>query len=265
MEIPRLKEYFDSLPTLGTIFNKARPARQSSNRALKLDEDIMLEVFMYLTPEDIENAQISGATDMEAPNILWRRKVKLDFPWLWDLPNCNIELDWLRIYKDIVRFSQGKAIDIIHGLANRRRIWNVCNQLTGDNAEDIVQNSFSTGMPLVRAPASKAFTPLTAYFISSWRTLYYENKQLTVHFNGNGYLCGVSLVVNSEKEKRRLFGLEGDTEHGGKQYNLHISSSNWIDGFELNLSKLDISDKASKSGITGVKVVIVAFTKGKPY
>jgi hypothetical protein len=56
------------------------------------------------------------------------------------------------------RFSQGKAHDMILGLANRRRIWNVCSQLVdlylenirisstgefaGDDAEDIIQHNF---------------------------------------------------------------------------------------------------------------------------
>lgn len=113
----------------------------------------------------------------------------------------------------------------------------------------------------MRAPASKVFIPLTTYFTNSWRTLYHADKQLTVHFNDCGYLCGVSVVVNSEREQRCSFGLEADTEHDCKQYGLHIPSSDWIDGVELNISKLDISSKASKSGITGIQVIIVAFSK----
>jgi len=105
---------------------------------------------------------------------------------------------------------------MILGLANRRRIWNVCSQLVdqhlekmrlpsteelmGDDAEEIIQHSFSIGMLLVRCPASKAITSLTTYFISSWRTMYHKDKQITVHFNDCGYLCGVSLLVNSERE-----------------------------------------------------------------
>jgi hypothetical protein len=51
-------------------------------------------------------------------------------------------------------------------------------ELTGDDAEDIREHSFSTGMPLVKAPSSNVFTPLTNYFISSWRTLYPEYRSI---------------------------------------------------------------------------------------
>lgn len=154
MEISRLKEYFDDLPTLDNTSNKPRPTTKTSSGALNLDEDIILEIFLYLTSEDIENARIAGATDVEFPNIFCRRKIRLDFPWLWDLPNCNVECDWLRVYNTILRFSQVKADDMIFGLANRRCICNVCSQLvdlylenirlsptedfTGDDAEDII-------------------------------------------------------------------------------------------------------------------------------
>ena len=105
MEIPRLKEYFDALPTLCEASKKPRPVKKTSGGALKLGEDIVLEVFLYLSSEDIENVQIAGATEVEAPNSFWRRKIRIDFPWLWDFPNSNVERDWLRIYNDVVRFS----------------------------------------------------------------------------------------------------------------------------------------------------------------
>lgn len=58
MEIPRLKGYFDDLPTLGGASKKPRPVKKISGGALKLDEDIVLEVFLYLSSEDIENVQL---------------------------------------------------------------------------------------------------------------------------------------------------------------------------------------------------------------
>jgi hypothetical protein len=47
---------------LRKAFNKPHPAKTTSNGVMKLDEDITLEVFLYQTTEDIENAQIAGAT-----------------------------------------------------------------------------------------------------------------------------------------------------------------------------------------------------------
>jgi len=237
----------------------------------RLDEDVILEIFWYLTAEDFKNTQAAGANHVHIPNSFWRRKIGVDFEWMWDFPDANRELNWLRIYNDIMRFSQGNADDIILGIANRRRIWNVCSQLAElylererqysreklveDVAKEIIQNSFSTGMALVRAPASKTFTSMTVYFVESLKSLDSEDKTLVAHFNDCGYLSGISLALSSDRKSRRLLGFEADTQRGGKQFKTRIFSFDWITGFELNIEKIDFSQRPNKAAITGIKVL----------
>jgi hypothetical protein len=240
-----------------------------SSSGLKLDEDIILDIFLYLTPQEIDNARIAGVANVDIPNIFWRRKIRIDFPWVWNLPDANAEGDWHRIYNDLVRFSQGELKGMILGLANRRRIWNVCSQLAdlylerirlssteyviGSDEEEIVQNSFCVRMQLVRAPASRTFTPMTSYFIDSWKGLNSDEKAVTVFMNDYGYISGISLGMSSDVRPPRLFGVETDVQYG-KYHRERIFSSDWITGFELNIERIDFSRQPCMSAITGVKV-----------
>lgn len=71
------------------------------------------------------------------PGEFWKNRLRSEMPWLWEIHDIDvfqsqeIEDSTSRLLLDIQKKSQytSKNDDYIFGLANRRRIWGVCEQI----------------------------------------------------------------------------------------------------------------------------------------
>ena len=107
----------------------------------------------------------------------WKRRIKADMPWMWDLPldqalPCT-ETDWQQVYSDLDRRNTYRASDAVLGLVNRRRIWKVCPQLAVMYAGEVNAPMRSPSIPKVSLEAYKSIVFLL--------TLRWSSRPLRMH------------------------------------------------------------------------------------
>ena len=138
VDVPELREYYENLPQLveSSTIDIQEPLQENSSRCRSdpfdmLPCEMLLEVFSYLTIDSIDAIQsVSHAGGSSLSNETWRRRIKSDMPWLWDLFEdeahgrtvCKTAVDWEKVYMFFERCSRFEACDYICGLINRRRI-----------------------------------------------------------------------------------------------------------------------------------------------
>ena len=84
-----------------------------------LSTEVTSMVIAYLSSKDIANLRLVTRVVQQLPNILFRRLLLEDMPWMWELEAMPVRMfDWYRLYC-IVKFGW---IDL-KGLRNRKRVW----------------------------------------------------------------------------------------------------------------------------------------------
>ena len=290
-ENAKVVEYFEALrkdKTTAAVSASPKPfvvPSYSKSIFTKLADEIFLEILLLLPYQDVQNFVLSGLTPIKLAQAqgYWKRKISIDLPFLWDLPDLDGRRDFFKIYHELRRqcFATTPPVDedeagnshvkgprdktLILGLANRRRVWNTCSQIAeayvekqkdqpGSDereriSEDITKNSLSLHMPLVASPVSNDFRSCSAYFLSFWEDLDKEHA-LTFHFDDDRRLCCLEVETARMKGSRLL----GERPRNGSSLNFQISAGCWITGVELNIGNCYTLDKDAKIGITGVEV-----------
>lgn len=84
-----------------------------------LSTEVTSMVVEYLPSKDIANLRLATRAVQQLPNILFRRLLLEDMPWMWELEAMPVgTFDWHRLYC-IVKFGWIG----LKGLKNRKRIW----------------------------------------------------------------------------------------------------------------------------------------------
>jgi hypothetical protein len=266
-----------SLPTaLASPFNSLTP-------------EILHEILLCLPYPDLQNFTLSGLsnTPLRRVQSFWKRKVLIDMPWLWDLPSPEGERDWYLIYQELRRqcfattasedlgdeTSGSNVLDrrdtsLILGLANRRRIWTACAQLTelylqevkrrNGEVGEIEKESIASPTMLVGHPVDKAALSLKTCFVRSWKDIEMENEFIA-YFGGDGRLVGVEIVM-AERNGGEIFGSTSD-----KLESVIIPKDTWISRFELVLSGTQSLDAKAEVGICGMVVSPAITPYGWPF
>jgi hypothetical protein len=111
----------------------------------KLSNELVLQVAKYLDIKDLLPLRQASmiAREVTSDNSFWKRRVQKDMAWLWipsDLfddakPHTKGDetppIDWMKVYLlfDSATARPYAMSGVYMGLANRRRIWNACEQL----------------------------------------------------------------------------------------------------------------------------------------
>jgi len=111
----------------------------------KLSNELVLQVARYLGIRDLLHLRQASmiAREVTSDNSFWKRRVQKDMAWLWiprDLfddakshaeGDETLAIDWMKMYLlfDSVTAHPYAMSGVYMGLANRRRIWNACEQL----------------------------------------------------------------------------------------------------------------------------------------
>ena len=275
----------------GPMESSKRSLRKSENPFTRLAKEITCEILLHLPYQDVRNFILSGASNLKLSQLqsFWKRKILIDMPWLWELPNLEGRQDWRKLYHELRRQSIASTHPMVSqestyagaasvasprdptlvlGLANRRRVWNACSQLAQlymeqrrekgldskpqevEISQDIVRNSVSLAMPLVASPVSKDFRSISSYFLSSWNDLEI-GITLKFHFRDDGRLCGIESSCLGRAGDARLFGTRPEP---GESVTINIPSGTWLAGWELNICNTNDIRSEAKTGITGIRV-----------
>ena len=123
---------------LGTQKTTADPFQQLSN-------EVIHHVADYLVAKDLFSLRQASMVVREATsgNSFWMPRIQNDLAWLW-IPHDLLrgagyrtegkdkpQIDWMKVYLlfDSVTAQPYGMSGVYMGLANRRRIWNACEQL----------------------------------------------------------------------------------------------------------------------------------------
>lgn len=106
---------------LTTVFNRAAKNLGDSNADpfQKLSMEIISMVLEYLSSKDIANLRLATRAVQQLPDILFRRLLLEDMPWMWeaeDLPRGRVH--WHKLYCTVKFGWVG-----LKGIRNRVRIW----------------------------------------------------------------------------------------------------------------------------------------------
>lgn len=257
--LPRL------LPT--ELFQTSAPS-DSSHKVLSdplsvLPFDIVYNIFKHLPVDDtIRLIQASQHVhSLTRDHSFWRHMIKLHLtPWLWELGNLATHLDlhpafdykamflWL---EKVTRPKYGMEGPFI-GIANRRRIWNVCTQLApayqfkinrtaneepdDHEAQVLLDAAVSLHLPLTMYPQPKEPPTIHAQFIRSWHEIGNQPSDLETYWNGfTGALVGISVQFGNVE---RLFGSsEGSVKKGSP---IHIATDDWIKELVVHIGDVDM-------------------------
>lgn len=137
------------------------------------------------------------------------------------------------------------------GIANRRRIWQVCQQLTpqylekvtpddhaepeDEEAKALLKSAKCLHMPIVMYPQPREARTISKQFIRSWSEMH-----LTCNFetwwNETNSLTGIAVTFGTS---RRLFGVgEGTASSGHTSF--RIPPGDWIQEIRIFLSEVDM-------------------------
>lgn len=139
------------------------------------------------------------------------------------------------------------------GIANRRRIWNVCEQLapaynlkahrkTQDEPDDqeakaVLDAALSLHMPRVMYPQPKQSTTVFAQFIRSWNEVANQASDVETYFREeDGALVGISVTFS---DVERIFG----STEGKKGQSMHINAQDWIQEIIVDIRHIDMLNR----------------------
>ncbi|RAK72231.1 uncharacterized protein BO72DRAFT_472584 [Aspergillus fijiensis CBS 313.89] len=141
VKIPELDAHLGRITKYRGMSKKtaAKTGPQQQEIFSRLPIELRHELFRALPVGSILSLKAASAV-MHAtplPARVWRRKLACEVPWLWELADCDVfqsqEVEYRasELLLNIDRRSRYTAEndDYDFGLANRRRIWGVCEQI----------------------------------------------------------------------------------------------------------------------------------------
>ncbi|KAF2702894.1 hypothetical protein K504DRAFT_463925 [Pleomassaria siparia CBS 279.74] len=261
-----------------------------------LPYDILHDIFDLLSIESAKslmNASYHVFTSTRASNtVFWRHMLRSRVsPWFWELndfllestlpPTFNYQylFHWLN-KKTTPEFGMtGEFM----GIANRRRIWRVCQQLVpsykdrvapvkhkepdDEEAQSILDSAVSLHMPIVLYPQPKDLRTMSTQFIRSWSEIGHS-CDFDTYWNPSSILVGIAITFSSTQ---RVFG----STDGSAGQPLHIDAGDWIQSITAYMGHVNRHDEgqdrstyldatfcetAKDAGIEGLKVTL---TSGK--
>jgi hypothetical protein len=169
--------------------------------------------------------------------------------------------DWKGAFQWLNKITKGHfAMEgPMMAIANRRRIWNVCNQLaplyyeklnaepyeepSDAEAEAVMATAKSYHMAVTMFPVPTETRSITTQFIRSWSEIKYRACDFDTYWtNEYGNLIGISVDFGSGK---RVFG----STEGTRGQSLHIKADDWIKEIRLSFRQIpEQSAYARKKG-----------------
>lgn len=205
----------------------------------------------------------------------WHRRLQLDAPWLWEYRDDNKSAKgdlhtfynavMMQTCKPLEEAARGKRVS---GLANRRRIWHVCEQILHlyeridtvrgpqDKSSIFEEGVVCRYLPMVASRARPHFKSEAAFFFNNQSDVALA-KHLTLKWTVEGALYGICLKTKTGQVSFGDIDNPNDTESVMK-----FAPGDWIEKMVLNISVIYEQRKKKKSGeqrtrlfgVTGIAV-----------
>jgi hypothetical protein len=232
-----------------------------------LPYDTLLDIFDYLPDIDIASLMkasyhVNASTRSAA---FWKHMLRLQRqPWLYELD--SLALPEIFDYKGLFLWLASHTLPELGnhgplmGIANRRRIWNTCQDLVSmykdrlravssdpeinqesHEAKAILANSMCSHMPMTMYPQPEHPVDISAQFIRSWNEITHRSCDFETYWRSMSgsqssdslALVGVAVIFRGHK---RVFG----SDQGCKERRLHIKADEWIQEITVDVSAVDL-------------------------
>lgn len=128
------RSLIDSCPTVEVSLPSPSVGNGSSSGDpfIKLHNELLAHIMtdMHLVDVCRWKEASRAASRLTLPKSFWRIKLRQDMPWLYDFPEVKHDaVDWEVLYKSLHRAACSKAPQANTTLANRKRIWAICDDI----------------------------------------------------------------------------------------------------------------------------------------
>lgn len=205
----------------------------------------------------------------------WRAAIHSCMPWFWEIhiliKHGTVD-DETTDYKGLFLWLEKNTESRLGmegpflGVANRRRIWGVCEQyaplyssrvalnrrerLLGREAEEIWGNSKNLGLPVVAQPRPVAgLRTSTAQWVSNVIRDTHCGALLEAVWDEKRSLVGLAMTISGRQ--RQLFGKDGGPDWMTEK--VGIEKGSWIKGLLLHMPDMFLTEKLETS-IKGITV-----------
>ncbi|KAL1733372.1 hypothetical protein EV714DRAFT_234989, partial [Schizophyllum commune] len=261
IDIDQLKEYLNNLPTLKP--SDGRPNSEGNKFVSRMHDpfsvlppEIILAI-MYLIPrESFVPFLLASPTArrIDLSNSFFHARIAIDMPWAWELiegPHSRrTDIDWRAVYVHLRTESSAHRTNALPGLANRRRIWDVCGQAARIYErraeeekkaaeqvyvpEDIKARATCSHVPHVLSPVPTKAAALTVW-LPVTPNLMGKEKQIRLYWTAKGALSSIAFEFDSGAGREQvLFG----PGQGVRFDECAVEAGDWIDGFEFGIGRI---------------------------
>ncbi|KAL1748264.1 hypothetical protein HDZ31DRAFT_60459 [Schizophyllum fasciatum] len=253
VSIGQLDDYLKHLPTLEScdvVPSKRTAATPQGNDPFSaLPAELLTSILLFVSQESIIPFLLASpaARRLELTNSFFLSRIAVDMPWAWEIlqpPLCQrTDVDWRAVYTHLHCESGPNRTNALPGLANRRRIWDVCGQAAAiyqrraqeeERAasqvlvpESVKARAVCTHVLHVLSPTPSKAASLTVWLPVTQATIAGE-KTIKLYWTAQGVLSCVIIMIGGEQV---LFG----TAQGPNVDECAVAKGDWIDGFELGI------------------------------
>ncbi|KAL1684146.1 hypothetical protein EV122DRAFT_285891 [Schizophyllum commune] len=272
IDIHQLKEYLDHLPTIETSDSsppsEVTPFVSSAQDPLAVLPPELIYTILLLIPRQSSIPFLlasPAARRIQLTRSFFLARMAIDMPWLWELlpPAAShgsnpllerTDIDWRAVYTHLRIESSASRTNAIPGLANRRRIWDICNNQAAKTYERIAeeerkaevqvqvpkevrQRVVCTHVPHVLSPVPTKAVGLTVWLPLALgglgaTTAMGKEKRVKLYWTAKGILSSIAFEFDSGAgEEKVLFG----PGQGVRADECVIEAGDWIDGFEFSI------------------------------
>ncbi|KAJ4351210.1 uncharacterized protein N0V89_006549 [Didymosphaeria variabile] len=196
-----------------------------------LPYDVLYEIFTHLSFKDSTSLMQSSWHVFASTRhgSFWKQMLRLHLlPWFWEASAIvsgsstteGLDAKDLFLWIEAATRPRFGIEGPLMSIANRRRIWNVCQQLAPQYAEEvqpvgqaepddaeaqaILDRAKCFHMPVVVYPIPKEIRTVSTQFIRSWSEVSYRSSVLDTYWGPKGTLVGISITFSGTSP--RIFG-----------------------------------------------------------
>ncbi|VUC23465.1 unnamed protein product [Clonostachys rosea] len=280
VEVKGLRELYYNLPLRkGDSVSELKIYSTEGDTFARFPPDILLLIASHLKEVTALYTlrQASPAfANLELSNGFWRKRLKDDMPWLWDLPTPTFsqlhDVDWKKVYHRLDWGSRpyARKQNRIPGLCNRRRIW---TQLCPVFAEEYTQfaanvKAWGSTKPLALKDAFES-TPrqlgcpevggtraITENMIDFFGDLPSADISLVVDWAASQHLIDIHLLKDGHHNPTKGQRLTPDHTE-----TVHIPDDDWLTGLIFTSREEMVEGREEERYIFGLDIL---FAKRPP-
>ncbi|KAI1847957.1 hypothetical protein JX266_006070 [Neoarthrinium moseri] len=266
LSIPRLREYYTHLPERNDpslVPRGLSPRKTTGNAPLeRMPTELMLIIMSHLDIYSFNHLREASrqAAQIRLDNAFWKHRLFQDMPWLFDFPVDSQDgssldtVNWFRVYSDLYQASDSSSSRKIHALANRRRIWGLCEHIAmvyrarKSNIEngrrpEILDGALSTDLALLVSPEPEHTAESNIPLVNLPHDIMHSTPVILVRWTENGELARLEVVSEPPQHLSPLRDV------------IQLGHFNWLSGVVLTsvASKRDSQGEEIKRVVCGIR------------